>query len=115
MTEKVREEYVDAMSAVNYSNGMVKLFFIGQNMGKLAEGVSPEAVPAELRQVVAMPLSGFLYSLSVAENFLKEEKVQELLAKYQEAGLLPAGEPRAEDLAATVTASDKPIEKQKAN
>lgn len=36
-----------------------------------------------------MPISGFMYMVSVIKNLLDNEKMQEQIEKYIEAGLLP--------------------------
>ena len=76
------------------------MFFVGQDMEKLAEGRQEEMPNPELRQCVTMPLAGFLYAASVVKNFLEDEKFQELLRRYQKAGLLPPDEAEGEARAA---------------
>ncbi|RED45755.1 peptide chain release factor 1 [Aestuariispira insulae] len=88
-TDRINETFVETLSAVNCANGVVRLFFVGQDLEKLASGEQDETTPPEIRQCVTMPLPGFLYAVSVMRNFLEDEKLQALLQQYQDAGLLP--------------------------
>ena len=87
--QKITENYIETVQAVNYSNGVVRVFLLGQDLEHLAKGLNPEDQKPELREVLAMPLSGFLYACSVIQNFLKDEKMQEIIEKHRQAGFLP--------------------------
>ena len=84
-----REEFVETLSAVNCSNGVVRLFFVGQNLEQLSNGEQGENPSAELRKCLTMPLPGFLYAVSVVQNFLDDDKMKDLIRRYQDAGMLP--------------------------
>ena len=94
---KVAENYVETLQAVNYSNGVVRMFMLGQNLEHMANGFDPEEQKPELRQVVTMPLAGFLYGCSVIEKFLKDEKMQEIIEKHRQAGFLPSDASTTQD------------------
>ncbi|RED53220.1 hypothetical protein [Aestuariispira insulae] len=90
MTKPVtREEFVETLSAVNCSNGVVRLFFVGQDLEAVSSGEMGENPTPELRKCVTMPLPGFLYAVSVVQNFLEDDKMKELIQRYQDAGMLP--------------------------
>ena len=87
-----RETYIETVQAVNYANGIVKMFLVGQDLEHLSKGLNPEEQKAELREVIAMPLPGFLYACSVIQSFMQDEKMQAIVQKYKDAGFLPDGE-----------------------
>ncbi len=84
-----RETFVETVQAVNYSNGVVKMFLLGQDLLHLSKGLDPEEQKSELREVIAMPLPGFLYACSVIQNFMQDEKMQAIIQKYKDVGFLP--------------------------
>lgn len=89
------ETFVDTMSAISCTNGVVRMMFVGQDLRKSAllkgdEKVVPEA---ELVQVLTMPVPGFLYMVNVVKNMMDEPRMAELLAKMEEAGLLGKATP----------------------
>ncbi len=89
MSEK--QVLVDTMSAVHMNNGLVRLMFVGQDVEQIEAGQTAEQVSPVLKQCITMPLPGFIYTMSVIESFLKEERLQEIIAKAKESGAFPDG------------------------
>ncbi|WP_073014953.1 hypothetical protein [Roseibium suaedae] len=56
----------------------------------MTKGAKPEDMEARLKQQVLMPLPGFLYMLSVIKGLMDDPKMQEVINKYTELGLLPS-------------------------
>lgn len=86
---KLEEKYAETVSAVNFSNGVVRLFFAGQDLEVLAAGESSGEPKAETRFCVVLPLPGFLYALSVVQSFVENDRFKEVVDKATVAGLLP--------------------------
>ncbi|MEM6460914.1 MAG: hypothetical protein AAF724_03270 [Pseudomonadota bacterium] len=84
-------EYVDTLGAVQMNNGVVRLYFVSQDPSLLSQGIEPSKVQPELANCVAMPLPGFLYAMSVINNFIGDERMQKMLQSAQDSGSLPPG------------------------
>jgi hypothetical protein len=84
-----KQVLVDTLSAIQMSNGLVRLMFVNQDVEELAKGVAAEQIKPQLRQCVTMPLPGFIFAVSVIEKFLKDAHLQEVLQKARESKLLP--------------------------
>ena len=82
---------VDTLSAIQMSNGLVRMMFVNQNVEEFARGVSPEQVKPELRQCITMPLPGFIFAATVIEKFLNDPRLQAVLKQARESGALPEG------------------------
>jgi hypothetical protein len=80
---------VDALNAVQLHSGVVKLYFVSQDLDLLAQGVDPAKIKPELAHCIAMPLTGFLYSLTAIHNFLRDERMREMVQKLKEMGTVP--------------------------
>lgn len=86
---QITENFVETISAIQFSNGVVRLFFVGQELSSVSLGVDAENDPVpELRECVTMPLPGFLHSVSVIQNFLSDDKMEDLLKRFREADIL---------------------------
>ena len=87
----MQDLYAETVSAVNFSNGVVRMILVDQDPSALVEGnADPAKAAARFKQQVIMPLPGFLYMLTVIRGLVEDPKMQEMLSKYTELGLLPA-------------------------
>ncbi len=84
MSEK--QLLVDTLSAVHLNNGLVRLMFVGQDVEDIEAGKAPEKIKPSLKQCITMPLPGFIYTMTVIENFLKDDRLQEVIKKAKETG-----------------------------
>ncbi|EIA3090250.1 peptide chain release factor 1 [Vibrio cholerae] len=98
------EKFVQTVSSVNYNKGVFSLYFVGQDQKNMAHGVMAESDnDLELKQVVHMPASGFMYMVSMIKNMLEDPRMEAEFNKLVAAGFLPAGDATAnsaEDVAA---------------
>ncbi|MBB1312996.1 MULTISPECIES: peptide chain release factor 1 [Aliivibrio] len=86
------EKFVQTVSSVNYNKGVFSLYFVGQDQTKMSNGVMAENDnDLELKQVVHMPASGFMYMVSMVKNMLEDPRMSAEFDKLVTAGLLPAG------------------------
>jgi len=93
----VQDVYVETVSAINYNNGVVKIFMVDQDPAHFAEkDADPSNIKPRLKQQVIMPLPGFLYMVSVIKGLIEDPKMQALIEKYTELGMLPSA-PEEED------------------
>ncbi|PKH06480.1 peptide chain release factor 1 [Moritella sp. Urea-trap-13] len=111
------ENFVQTVSSVNYNKGIFSLYFVGQNQQNMSNGVMAENdTDLELKQVVHMPASGFMYMVSMVKNMLEDPRMAAEFDKLVAAGFLPA-EPTQEQPASkpvTVSAAPKkPIARSK--
>ncbi len=91
--EFMTEKFVQTVSSVNYNKGVFSLYFVGQDQTKMSNGVMAENDnDLELKQVVHMPASGFMYMVSMVKNMLEDPRMSAEFDKLVTAGLLPAGE-----------------------
>lgn len=86
---KVEEKYVETISAVNYLNGVVRLYCAGHDVQGLLISEDNAQGPSETRFCVTMPLSGFLYAMSVVNGFVENERFAEIVKRSIDAGLIP--------------------------
>ena len=134
---KQKQKFVETISGINVSNGVVKIYFINEDEENLANGLdnsiknnsnfnrnsfqnhdslksnfnkinqnnssnNPENNSPNNNQKIfmkhdhtlIMPISGFMYMVSVIKNLLENSQMQEQIEKYIEAGLLPKLEPQ---------------------
>lgn len=87
------EKFVQTVSSVNYNKGVFSLYFVGQDQKNMANGVMAESDnDLELKQVVHMPASGFMYMVSMIKNMLEDPRMDAEFNKLVAAGFLPAGD-----------------------
>ncbi|MFA0496734.1 peptide chain release factor 1, partial [Vibrio sp. 10N.222.54.B11] len=88
------EKFVQTISSVNYNKGVFSLYFVGQDQKNMASGVMAENDDdLELKQVVHMPASGFMYMVSMVKNMLEDPRMSAEFDKLVAAGFLPSSEP----------------------
>lgn len=88
----VPEVYADTVSAINFNNGNVKFFLVDQDPEEVVKAEKdPSEMTPRMKQQVIMPLPGFLYMTSLILNLIEDPKMQALVEKYVELGLLPEG------------------------
>ncbi|WP_145600847.1 peptide chain release factor 1 [Yersinia frederiksenii] len=84
------EIYVQTTSLVNYNKGVFSLYFVSQNQQQMAKGiVAKNDSELELKQVVHMPASGFMYMVSMVNNMLEDPRMQQEIDNMINANLLP--------------------------
>ena len=96
---KLEEIFAETVSAVNFSNGVVRIFFAGQDLDHLASGQDISEAQPQNRFCVTMTLPGFLYAMSVVQGFVENEKFQSVVQRSVEAGFLPKEPDAATDQA----------------
>ncbi|CNH42041.1 hypothetical protein [Yersinia pekkanenii] len=85
------EVYVQTTSLVNYNKGVFSLYFVSQNQQKMAKGIAAKNdSELELKQVVHMPASGFMYMVSMVKNMLEDPRMQQEIDNMINANLLPS-------------------------
>ncbi|NHB93938.1 peptide chain release factor 1 [Photorhabdus cinerea] len=85
------EKFVQTVSSVNYNKGIFSLYFVGQESNRMANGVMAENDnELELKQVIHMPASGFMYMVSMVKNMLEDPRMEAEFDKLIAAGFLPA-------------------------
>ncbi|CAH8237818.1 conserved hypothetical protein [Vibrio aestuarianus] len=109
------EKFVQTVSSVNYNKGVFSLYFVGQNQKNMASGVMAESDnDLELKQVVHMPASGFMYMVSMVKNMLEDPRMSAEFDKLVAAGFLPSNEPNI-DQAEEVKTEEKPAQKKRSS
>lgn len=84
------EIYVQTTSLVNYNKGVFSLYFVSQNQQQMANGIAAKNdSELELKQVVHMPASGFMYMVSMVKNMLEDPRMQQEIDNMINANLLP--------------------------
>ncbi|MBX9488990.1 peptide chain release factor 1 [Yersinia enterocolitica] len=84
------EVYVQTASLVNYNKGVFSLYFVSQNQQQMAKGIAPKNdSELELKQVIHMPASGFMYMVSMVKNMLENPQMQQEIENMINANLLP--------------------------
>ncbi|CRX79532.1 hypothetical protein [Yersinia enterocolitica] len=98
------EIYVQTTSLVNYNKGVFSLYFVSQNQQQMANGkwqmakgkgqrakgiAAKNDSELELKQVVHMPASGFMYMVSMVKNMLEDPRMQQEIDNMINANLLP--------------------------
>lgn len=82
---------MQTVSSVNYNKGVFSLYFVGQDQNNMANGVMAENdTDLELKQVVHMPVSGFMYMVTMIKNMLEDSRMEAEFEKLVAAGFLPA-------------------------
>lgn len=88
----MQDVYAETVSAINFNNGVVRMLLVDQDPETLAKGgKEAQDIEPRLKQQVIMPLPGFLYMLSVIKGLMEDPKMQGVIEKYTELGLLPNG------------------------
>ncbi|EOX5556621.1 peptide chain release factor 1 [Yersinia enterocolitica] len=86
------ETYVQTTSLVNYNKGVFSLYFVSQNQQQMAKGIAAKNDnELELKQVIHMPASGFMYMVSMVKNMLEDPRMQQEIENMINASLLPNG------------------------
>ncbi len=86
------ETYVQTTSLVNYNKGVFSLYFVSQNQQQMAKGIAAKNDnELELKQVIHMPASGFMYMVSMVKNMLEDPRMQQEIKNMINANLLPTG------------------------
>ncbi|MGR5146436.1 peptide chain release factor 1 [Photobacterium alginatilyticum] len=107
------EKFVQTVSSVNYNKGVFSLYFVGQDQKNMASGVMAESDnDLELKQVVHMPASGFMYMVSMIKNMLEDPRMEAEFEKLIAAGFLPVEQP-VESAAEEVQAEEKKAPKKR--
>ncbi|WP_065822470.1 peptide chain release factor 1 [Photorhabdus australis] len=84
------EKFVQTISSVNYNKGIFSLYFVGQESNRMANGIMAENdSELELKQVIHMPASGFMYMVSMVKNMLEDPRMAAEFDKLIAAGFLP--------------------------
>ncbi|MEK9499309.1 peptide chain release factor 1 [Photorhabdus sp. P32] len=84
------EKFVQTISSVNYNKGVFSLYFVGQEPNRMANGIMAENDnELELKQVIHMPASGFMYMVSMVKNMLEDPRMAAEFDKLVAAGFLP--------------------------
>jgi hypothetical protein len=84
------EKFVQTISSVNYNKGIFSLYFVGQDQNKMANGFVAESdEDLELKQVIHMPASGFMYMVSMIKNMLDDPRMEAEFDKLVSSGFLP--------------------------
>ncbi|MDX7997637.1 peptide chain release factor 1 [Xenorhabdus sp. Reich] len=87
------EKFVQTISSVNYNKGIFSLYFVGQDPNQMANGVLAENdQELQLKQVIHMPASGFMYMVSMVKNMLEDPRMEAEINKLIAAGFLPVPE-----------------------
>ncbi|WP_369177758.1 hypothetical protein [Candidatus Thiodubiliella endoseptemdiera] len=81
--------YADTVSAINVNNGIVKMHLVAQSPNQGVTDNNDEAKFDELGEIT-MPLNGFLYMLSVIEGLMQDEKMKDMIERFQKAGIIPS-------------------------
>ena len=82
-------KFYDTISAISVNAGIVKIHFAKQDdpENKQINGQSQPKFSTE--QIVALPLPGFMYAVSIIQGLLNNPKMTAQIEKYIELGLLP--------------------------
>ncbi|MBD8892519.1 hypothetical protein [Roseibium litorale] len=85
----MQDVYVGTAAAINFNNGIVRMLLADQDPSDLmTKGAKPEEMEARLKQQVLMPLPGFLYVFTIIKGLMDDPKMQKIIKKYTELGLL---------------------------
>ncbi|CDH19308.1 peptide chain release factor 1 [Xenorhabdus bovienii] len=109
------EKFVQTISSVNYNKGVFSLYFVGQEPNRMANGILAENdQELQLKQVIHMPASGFMYMVSMVKSMLEDPRMEAEMNKLIAAGFLPVPEMNeGEMLAEPETAVAETIEPKK--
>ncbi|CAM3710151.1 peptide chain release factor 1 [Xenorhabdus thuongxuanensis] len=87
------EKFVQTISSVNYNKGVFSLYFVGQEPNRMANGMLAENdQELQLKQVIHMPASGFMYMVSMVKSMLEDPRMEAEINKLITAGFLPMPE-----------------------
>ncbi|CDG17010.1 hypothetical protein [Xenorhabdus doucetiae] len=87
------EKFVQTVSSVNYNKGVFSLYFVGQEPNRMASGMLAENdQELQLKQVIHMPASGFMYMVSMVKSMLEDPRMEAEISKLIAAGFLPVPE-----------------------
>lgn len=90
VNKNMSEKFVQTISSVNYNKGVFSLYFVGQEPNRMANGIMAENDnELELKQVIHMPASGFMYMVSMVKNMLEDPRMAAEFDKLVAAGFLP--------------------------
>ncbi|OWF70417.1 peptide chain release factor 1 [Yersinia frederiksenii] len=65
--------------------------FVSQDQNKMAKGITAvNDEELELKQVVHMPASGFMYMVSMVKNMLEDPRMEQEIKNLINSGLLPS-------------------------
>lgn len=83
--------FVDTVSAINVNNGIVKIHLVAQSTEQqnISNSDTDETKFDDVGQIT-MPLNGFLYMLSVIEGLMQDDKMKDMIKRFQQAGILPS-------------------------
>ncbi|MCV0429564.1 MAG: hypothetical protein K5905_29335 [Roseibium sp.] len=90
-----QEIFAEALSVVNVRNGVVRMVLVDQSadgmtkMGDSEDAAEPE-IAVEPKAVITMPIGGFLYTASIIQKLLADEKFGKTVRAMVEAGLVNA-------------------------
>ncbi|KLU15214.1 MULTISPECIES: hypothetical protein [Xenorhabdus] len=100
------EKFVQTISSVNYNKGVFSLYFVGQEPNQMASGMLAENdQELQLKQVIHMPASGFMYMVSMVKSMLEDPRMEAEINKLIAAGFLPVPESSESEQPAEVTAT----------
>ncbi|MBD2784706.1 peptide chain release factor 1 [Xenorhabdus sp. DI] len=104
------EKFVQTVSSVNYNKGVFSLYFVGQEPNRMASGMLAENdQELQLKQVIHMPASGFMYMVSMVKSMLEDPRMEAEINKLIAAGFLPVPETNPETDLETNNAGEKPV------
>ncbi|MGP6380321.1 peptide chain release factor 1 [Yersinia bercovieri] len=87
------ETYVQTTSLVNYNKGVFSLYFVSQNQHEMAKGIVAENdSELQLKHVIHMPASGFMYMVAMVKNMLEDPRMQQEIDNMINANLLPTND-----------------------
>ena len=82
--------FVDTLSGINVSNGVVKLYFASLDHASAAKsaatGEAPEMRPS---RTIALPMAGFLQASSIVSDLLNTAEMQAQIQRLINAGVIP--------------------------
>lgn len=100
-------KFVDTLSGINVSNGVVKLYFVSQDDNdKNARQQSQSPKDMQPTQTIVMPIAGFMYMVSIVKGLLETPQMIEQIQRYIDAGLLPTSV--KEDAVSVSTSTQQP-------
>ncbi len=106
----MQDIYADTVSAINFNNGMVRMYLVDLDPVEMSkEGADPSKIEPRLKDQIIMPLPGFLYMVSIIKNLVDDPKVQKMVEKYVELGLLPPVDTQAPQSDGNQSGATQPI------
>ena len=90
MTIKIKTSFFDTISAISVNSGVVKMHLASQDQSEESlENKDPAKIKMNTEEIIAMPLPGFIYAVTVINGLINNPKMKEQIEKYKELGLLP--------------------------